>query len=264
MVLRCLVVTVHGSANQCKVHISPKVIAAAKTLNFSHNNNRTFVGCTSGITPFAVPWKSADAVNEALADERYFDEANLKSPADIKKHVTSGTFEAPTSLQGLTHMLTNYVRLLEAMFESDCPHLITVMQLRDGLVQHKRVLESRITPILMINLLWKVHQNSRQFFTHCERWDSGELLPQSFLDNTVRELVADINISLTITCPVTEFSGTAATAPKRDAREAPRDKPAGGGHGKQATKNSSIPTICAATVQKFNRLYPTLHISSFV
>ncbi len=55
MVLCRLVVTVHGSANQCNVHISPKVIAAAKTLNFSHNNDCTFVGCTSGITPFAVP-----------------------------------------------------------------------------------------------------------------------------------------------------------------------------------------------------------------
>jgi hypothetical protein len=62
------------------------------------------------------------------------------------------------------------------------------------------VLESRITPILIINLLWKVHQDSRQFFTYCERWDSGELLPRSVLDHTVRELVADINISLTMTC----------------------------------------------------------------
>ncbi len=59
MALRRLVVTVSGSAHQCNVHISPKVLAAAKTLNFSSNDDRTFVGCTSGITPFAVPWRSA-------------------------------------------------------------------------------------------------------------------------------------------------------------------------------------------------------------
>jgi hypothetical protein len=121
-VIQRMVVTVHGSANPCNDHISPKVIAVAKTLNLSANDDRTFVGCTIGITPFAVPWKLVDAVNEALADERYFDEATLKSPADIKKHVTSGTFEAPTNLQGLTPVLTNYVRLLEVMFESDAPH----------------------------------------------------------------------------------------------------------------------------------------------
>jgi hypothetical protein len=60
---------VPGRANPVNIHISPKDIAAAKTLNFSHNNNHTIVGCTSGITPFAVPWKSADAVNEALVDK---------------------------------------------------------------------------------------------------------------------------------------------------------------------------------------------------
>ena len=78
MVLRRLVVSMSGSAHQCNIHISPKVVPAAKTLIFSNNNGHTFVGCTSGITPFAVPWKSAEAVNEALADERYFDEATLK------------------------------------------------------------------------------------------------------------------------------------------------------------------------------------------
>ena len=109
-------------------------------------------------------------------------------------------------------MLTNYICLLDAMFESDCPHLINAVQLWDGLVQHERVLESKITPTLMIHLLWKVHQDAWQFLT----------------------------------------------------REAPRNKPPGGGHGKQATKKLSIPSICAATVQKFNRLHPTLNISSFV
>ncbi len=262
--LRRLCVAVHGSANPCNIHISPKVIAVAKTLNFSANDDRTFVGCTTGITPFAVPWKLADAVNEALANKRYFDEATLKSPTDIKKHITSGTFEVPTNLQGLTCVLTNYIRLLEVMFESDCPHLINVIQLRDVLVQHERVLESSITPPLMINILWKVHQDSRKFFAHCEKWESVELLPHSYLDNTVRELIADINISTTITCLVTDFLGTAVAAPKHEAREARRNKPAGGDHGTQATKNSSIPAICATTVQKFNRLHPTMDISSFI
>jgi hypothetical protein len=64
------------------VHISPKVIAAAKTLNFSHNDDHTYVGCTSVITPFAVPWRSADAINEALADDRYFNESTFKMPED--------------------------------------------------------------------------------------------------------------------------------------------------------------------------------------
>jgi hypothetical protein len=96
----------------------------------------------------------------------------------------------------------------------------------------------------MINLLWKVHQDSRQFFAHCDKWQSGELLPHSYLDNMVRELIADINISTTITCPVTNFLGTAVATPKREVQEAPYNKPAGGGHGTQATRiHRSRPSV---------------------
>ncbi len=50
-------------------------------------------------------------------------------------------------------MLTNYSRLLEVLFGPDCPYLNFVLQLRDGLVEHERILESSITPTLMIHLL---------------------------------------------------------------------------------------------------------------
>ena len=235
-----------------------------KTLNFSANDDRTFLGCTSGITPFAVPWRSADAVNQDLVDERCFSEATLKSPADIKKHAMGTTFDAPTSLQGLVRVLTNYSRLLEVIFGCECPHLILVLQLQDGLDLHERILDNRVTPTLMINLLWKVHQDSRQFFNHCEKWETGEVLPRSNLRNTVSALIDDIDLSTTITCPVSDFLGTPGAAPKREARDPKREAGVGGGHGKQATKNSSIPPLCATVVREYNRLYPTLDISTFV
>ena len=262
--LRRLVVSVQGSANKVNVHISPKIVAAAKTCNFSNNDDRTFVGCTSGITPFAVPWRSAEAINDALADERYFNEATLKSPDDIRKHVMAGTFEAPTTLQGLTRVFTNYARLLEVLFGPDCPHLLFVIELRDGLAEHERMLECTVTPTLMVHLLWKVHLDARQFFTACERWDIGNIIPISYLGKTVHELVADVNITATITCPVAQFLGPPAGAQKREPRENPRERPAGQVPTKQPTRNSAIPAICASVVQKFNRLHPSLDIASFV
>jgi hypothetical protein len=56
-----------------------------------------------------------------------------------------------------------------------------VLRLRDALDTHKRLLENRITPVLMINLLWKVHQDSRKFLVGCERWEDGEPFPRSTL-----------------------------------------------------------------------------------
>jgi len=220
-VLRRLVVTVPGSAHKCNVHITPKIVLAAKTLNFSANEDMTFDGCSNGITSFATPWRTADANNNDLADDWYFNEATLKSPADIKRHATGAKFVPPQSLQELVSVLTNYVRLLEIMFGDGCPHMQWVLRLQDALDSHERLLKNRITPVLMINLLWKVHQDSRQFFVRCERWEDGEPLPRSTLRVTVAALEDDVHISSTLTCPVTEFLGTVATPSLKSDRQDP-------------------------------------------
>ncbi len=131
-ILRRMAVTVPGGAHKCNIHITPKVVEAAKTLNFSANNDRTFVGWTSGITPFAVPWRTEDMVNVDIAEERYFEESTFKLPADIKKHATRAKFEPPKTLQGLGRVLTNYASLLEVLFGDHCPHMLWVQRLRDG------------------------------------------------------------------------------------------------------------------------------------
>jgi len=138
-----------------------------------------------------------------------------------------------------------------------------VLQLRDALDSHERLLENRITPVLMINLQWKVHQDSCQFFVRCERWDNGEPLPQSTLRATVEALVDDVHISTTLTCPVTDFLGM-PTQPLRSDRRDPggTEKAASSGE-KQPTKNPSIPPICAPAVRELNNLYPSLDISQF-
>jgi hypothetical protein len=262
-VLRRLVVTVPGSPHKCNVHITPKIVLAAKTLNFSANDDMTFDGCQNGITPFATPWRTADANNNDLADDRYFNEATLKSPADIQRHATGTKFEPPQSLQGLVRVLTNYVRLPEVLFGEWCPHMQWVLRLRDALDSHERLLENRITPILMINLLWKVHQDSRQFFVGCAQWEDGEPLPRSTLRATVDALVDDVHISTTLTCLVTDFLGMPTQPLKSDRRD-----PGGTGKAvtngvKHPTKNPSIQPICAPAVRELNNLYPSLDISQF-
>jgi hypothetical protein len=153
-VLRHLVVMVPGSLHKCNVHITSKIVLVAKTLNFAANDNLRFVGCSNSITPFATPWRTADVDNSELAEDRYFHKAMLKSPADIKQHATGAKFDPPQSLQGLIQVPTNYVRLLKVLFGNWCPHMQWVLQLQDALDSHERLLENRITPVLMINLLW--------------------------------------------------------------------------------------------------------------
>jgi hypothetical protein len=258
------VVTVPGSPHKYNVHITSKIVLAAKTLNFSTNNNLTFDGCSNGITLFATPWCTVEANNSNLTEDCYFHEATLKSPADIKRHATGPKFNPPQSLQGLVRVLTNYVCLLEVLFGDWCPHMQWVLQLQDALDSQERLLKNQITPVLMINLLWKVHQDSRQFFAGCERWEEGEPFPRSTLRVTVDALVDDVHINTTLTCPVAEFLGTATPSLRLDKWDLNATGRPAGGFGKQPTKNPSIPPSCAQGVKELNSLYPSMDISTFL
>ena len=77
----------------------------------------------------------------------------------------------------------------------------------------------------------------------------------------------DVHISTTLTCPVTEFLGTATIPPpksdKQDPGAAGRQAVTHATHGKQPTRNPTIPPICAPAVKELNRLYPSLDIGQF-
>jgi hypothetical protein len=85
---------------------------------------------------FAIPWRTADANNTNIVEERYFNDATLKSPVDIRQYVTGSKFKPPQSLQGLVRVLTNYIWLLEVLFRDWCLHMQWVLQLRDALDTH--------------------------------------------------------------------------------------------------------------------------------
>ncbi len=167
-VMRQLVVAVPGIAHKCNVHITPNLIPTVKLRNFLADDDWTFDGCAKIITPFSVLWLLAEMVNNDLAKERYYQESTMKSTVDVRKQESSSRFDPPRSLQGLVRVLTNYIRLVEVLFCNKCPYLLCVIQVQDRLDYHKRLLEVRVTPALMINVLWRVHQDTQQFFNRCK------------------------------------------------------------------------------------------------
>ena len=124
-------------------------------------------------------------MNKDLAKDEYFEAATLKLVADIRKHVTSAKVELLTSLRGVVRVLSNYCRLLDVLFGPDCPHLTHVISIQDGLETHEAELESCLTGVLILHLMWRVHHDACQFFLACEQWEDGEQLPHSTLGNTV-------------------------------------------------------------------------------
>ena len=245
------------SPHKTNIHVSPQLVATVKLFNLSANGDKTYVNCTKGITPFAVPWKTAEAIKEDLVEDGYFEASTLKTVEAIRKHATSAKVELPTTLHGVVRLLNNYCRLLDVLFGAECAHLAHVMDIRNGLEFHEDDLESRLTTRLIVHLLWQIHQDARQFFLACEGWDDGEMLPHSTLDSTVLRLVNDCSIELSITCPEAQFLGTPAKAPgaKVPATTTPR-RPSG----PQPTVNASIPPGCQKVVAAFNKLYPSMTI----
>jgi len=67
------------SPYKTNIHITLQLIAMVKTFSFSSNRDKTYAGCTKGITIFAVPWRTAEAMNEDPAEDEYFEAATLKS-----------------------------------------------------------------------------------------------------------------------------------------------------------------------------------------
>jgi hypothetical protein len=150
-------------------------------MSFSANNDKTHdAGCTKGITIYATPWRSLEAMNEDALKEAWFKASTQKSIADIRKHIAGIKVELPLDLlMMLLCMFNNYIKLLEVLFwRLSCSHLLQVRGLRNGLEENEGDLETRMSTTLCLHLLWRVYQDARSFFQSCERWDHGDSLPR--------------------------------------------------------------------------------------
>jgi hypothetical protein len=159
------------------------------------------------------------------------------------------------------------------MFGGDCPHLLMVVRLRDALDDNEDALEVALCRYLRMSILWKVHEDARQFFDACEKWSRGEPMPRSKLRGMVHLIEDDQMVSRSITCPFDEFFAD----DKKDKKEKAPKGSGGGGAGAQKekdaakkrkqepqpTSNPSLLPLCAAAVKKYRAAHPNMPITQF-
>jgi len=114
---------------------------------------------------------------------------------------------------------------------------------------------------LIRHLMWRMHQDARQFFLACEGRDEGESLPRSLLNLTVCHLVKDCHIQTTLSCPETAFLGTQVRAPGGRLALGTRAPRPAAAAGPQPTVNTAIPPLRQKAVATFNQMYPGLTIT---
>jgi hypothetical protein len=156
------------SPHKTNIHVTPQMVVTVKALSFLLNRDKTYTGCTKGMTLFATPWRTAEAMNEDIAEDQYFNASTVKLVADIRKHITGAKVELPTLLLGVVRVLNNYLGLLEVLFGDWCQHLLMVLEIQDGLEDQEFDLESRLTQPLILHLMWRIHHDAQQFFAACE------------------------------------------------------------------------------------------------
>ena len=248
-----------NARHRTQLYVTPQLVQTVKNFNFSASGDKSFAGCSKGITIFAVPWRSHESMTEEAMEEDCYQQSTHKTTADVRKHTAGTKVDIPSDLLGLSRLFNNYCKLLDVLFGHSCPHLIQVAAIRDGLEQHEHDLELKLSKPLCLHLLWRVHFDARQFFTACERWVPESPVPRSALGGTVARLVDDCSIAECLTCPVSAFLGPAPVA--KAAGTAPSTR-AGQAH--KPTSNPSIPSLCKPTVDLFNAQYPTMSFLSLI
>ncbi len=258
-ILCCLLKPAPLTLHKSNICVTPHLVLMVKTLSFSPNGDKTYARCTRGITIFAGPWRTVEAMNEDAVEEEYYQASTLKLCADVRKHTAGLKVELPTDLLGLVWMFNNYCQLLDVLFGPNCLHFVRVRAIRDGLKMHENDLEPKITKTLCLHLLWQIHHDSRQFFLLCERWEPGEPLQHSSLAGAVNWLVEDCAIEMTLTCPVSSFMGPPPKAPMVATAGAwPTTAETQPGRAKPSI-NTAIPPNCKKMVNAFNAFIQPCH-----
>ena len=247
--------------------MTKKMVATLKSGNYSATNDRTYEGCTTGVTPFAVPHLSPKLAHEDEMDYQAFEEATHKTQAENRKFLAGQKFVPPKKLEEAIRVLNNYICWLEVMFGSVCPHLLQVVRLRDALDDNHDVLDPALNKYLLLTILWRVHEDARRYFDKAKKWNQGEPLPTSNLRGMVDLLEYDQQMSKSLTCPFDDFFNENKTTPGGGGggRGADKKKTKEGDPTKepQPTTNPNIPPLCKAAVNKLKSAHPGWTITKF-
>ena len=253
-----------GSRYKSNVTVTPKMNQTLKSGDFSCGNDCSYAGCRSGVTVFAVTPLTQEVARANDLDYRAFDSATHRTQEDTRKQLQGQKVPPPESLREVIRYLNNYIVWLEVLVGDECPHLLEVVRLRDCLDENEERLEPVLLEHLLLTILWRVHEDARQFFHKCEMWNRGERLPKSNLTGMVTQLEDELMVIKSITCPYDKFFEKKKDKEKEKGKGKGRDKAKPGDEPKkrepQATVNPTIPALCSATIKKIKAAHP--HITT--
>ena len=249
-----------GSRYKSNVTITNKMNITLKSGDFSCGNDCSYAGCRNGVTVFAVTPLTQEMARADDLDHRAFESATHRTQEESKKQLQGQRVPPPEFLREVIKYLNNYVVWLEVLVGDECSHLLAAVRLRNCLDDNEERLEPVLTKHLLLTILWRVHEDARQFFHRCEMWNRGEPLPKSNLTGMVTLLEDELMVVRSITCPYDKFFEKKKEKEKGKGKGRDKGREADGPkkREKQATVNPTIPALCVATIKKIKAAHPTI------
>jgi len=251
-----------GSRHKSNVTVTNKMNQTLKSGDFSCGNDCSYAGCRNGVTVIAVTPLTQEMARADNLDYRAFKSAT-PGPRRMSEAVARGQkVPPPESLREVIKYLNNYIVWLKVLVGDECSNLLAVVRLRDCLDENEERLEPVLIEHLLLTILWRVHEDARQFFHKCEMWNRGEPLPKSNLTGMVTLLENELMVVKSITCPYDKFFKKKKEKEKEKGKGKGRDKAKPGDELKkrepQATVNPTIPALCIATMKKIKASHPSI------
>lgn len=184
-----------------RIYVSTDMVKDWKELNLAHDGEAEFDDCHRGVSPFAVPHTSVAAQRRRRKEAEALKDATNVTAEELRK-ARETKVEAPKDYYGLLRVLANYEKFLVELAGENCRHRTEVEEILRILRRWVSVFEN-IREEKIIQLLWAIFDDARQFFRACQNWNGGDL-PTS----TLRYVTAFLQAGKIIDhehCPVLRF-----------------------------------------------------------
>ena len=194
-----------GADFPTRIYVSSDMISDVLALNFCHDGEAVFEDCHRGTTPFAVPHTALEEQRAKRKADLEFEDATHKTPDDVRRARITKIW-VPSNYDGLLKQLANYIRCCDELHGEQCDHLIETISVTAVLKLRVAVFES-MSQKKILQILWAIHDDARNFFSTAAAWEEGDPLPQSGL----RYMVAFLRNGLIIDsehCPIERILGT--------------------------------------------------------
>ena len=147
---------------EAKVHPLSSIVTMIIKRSFEGEHSMsTLASATKGLTPFAVPCMTNEAIDAYNTTVLAIRQATSTTVADIKATKQKAT--CPPTMDGLILVLKRFGNLLMVLFTEDCPLFLVIEEIIDDMELYEPTAKLNFSRQSIATTLWIIHLQARHF-----------------------------------------------------------------------------------------------------